>query len=197
MAMDNSELKIGIFGGCFDPVHIGHLIIAETSRQQFLLNKVIFVPAGIPPHRGMPFASAKHRFEMVKLATRDNPFFDVSDIEIDKNEVSYTWDTMMTFQKMFLAKFFLIVGWDTFSILPSWRNGEKLAEKFSFIVAPRITEKKEFQTFPFEVKYSMLEIPRMEISSSLIREKIKKGESIRYLVPDRVLDYIVKENLYV
>ncbi len=196
MAMVSSEPKIGIFGGCFDPVHIGHMIIAEATRQQFCLDRIIFVPAKIPPHRGSLVASETHRFEMLKLAIQDNPGFEISDVEIGREGVSYTYDTMMIMKKILCASFYIIVGWDTFMILPSWYNAEKLAKEFSFIVAPRITEKSEPDQFPFDVRYSMLDIPRIEISSTLIRQKIKTGQSIRYLVPDRVLDYIMREKVY-
>ncbi|MCM8764272.1 MAG: nicotinate-nucleotide adenylyltransferase [Candidatus Omnitrophica bacterium] len=197
MVMAISELKIGVFGGCFDPVHTGHLIVAEMAKEQFHLEKVIFVPAKIPPHRGGLVASSEHRIEMLKLAIEGNPAFEISDVEISRDSVSYTYDTMMIFQKKFSsASFYIIVGWDSFVILPSWRNAEKLAQKFLFIVAPRITEKSEMARFPFDVKYRMLDIPRFEISSTLVRQRIKSGQSIRYLVPDNVFNYIIRENVY-
>jgi len=196
--MDRSEnkLKIGIFGGSFDPVHIGHLIIAESARNQFCLEKIIFIPAGIPPHRDALIATGRHRLEMTKLAIADNPNFEVSDIEIKKEGISYTYETLQIIQKQLNAEFYIIVGWDAFVILPSWYNAEKLAEQFTFIVAPRIVEKQQAFQFPFQVKYEMLDIPRIEISSTLIRRKIKAGQSIRYLVPDSVLKYIYQEKLY-
>ncbi|MCM8805999.1 MAG: nicotinate-nucleotide adenylyltransferase [Candidatus Omnitrophica bacterium] len=196
--MDRSEnkLKIGIFGGSFDPVHIGHLIIAESARNQFCLEKIIFIPAGIPPHRDALIATGRHRLEMTKLAIADNPNFEVSDIEIKKEGISYTYETLQIIQKQLNAEFYIIVGWDAFVILPSWYNAEKLAEQFPFIVAPRIVEKQQAFQFPFQVKYEMLDIPRIEISSTLIRRKIKAGQSIRYLVPDSVLKYIYQEKLY-
>jgi nicotinate-nucleotide adenylyltransferase len=189
-------LKIGIFGGSFDPVHIGHLIIAESARNQFCLEKIIFIPAGIPPHRDALIATGRHRLEMTKLAIADNPNFEVSDIEIKKEGISYTYETLQIIQKQLNAEFYIIVGWDAFVILPSWYNAEKLAEQFPFIVAPRIVEKQQAFQFPFWVKYEMLDIPRIEISSTLIRRKIKAGQSIRYLVPDSVLKYIYQEKLY-
>jgi len=194
--MAKLEHKIGVFGGSFDPIHMGHLIIAESARQQFRLEKVIFIPSNIPPHRGALVASATRRFEMVKLAIMDNPVFDVSDIEINRAGISYTYETLMLLQQQLRSKIVLIIGWDAFLILPSWYNAEKLAEKFSFIVAPRITENSEMPRFPFPVKYEILEAPRIEISSTLIRKKIKANQSIRYLVPDKVFHYIMKENIY-
>ncbi len=197
MEMDRQGHRIGIFGGCFDPIHIGHLIIAEAARQQFLLQKVIFVPAGRPPHRDMPVVSASHRFAMTLLAVRDNPFFDVSDSEIKREGVSYTFDTLMFFKKQSSDDFYIIVGWDTFSILPSWYRVEDIVKEASFIVAPRISEKNKDSSFPFSVRYQMLDIPRIEISSTIIRNRIRANKSVRYLVPDEVLGYIQKEHLYV
>ncbi|HOK79981.1 MAG TPA: nicotinate-nucleotide adenylyltransferase [bacterium] len=194
--MGKSEHKIGVFGGSFDPIHTGHLIIAEAAWQQFFLDRVIFMPAGIPPHRGSLVASASQRLEMTKLATMDNPKFEVSDIEINKPGISYTYETLMILQEKVCSKIVLIVGWDAFLILPSWYNAEKLAQNFSFIVAPRITEKSEMPHFPFPVNYQILEAPKIEISSTLIRNKIKTRQSIRYLVPDKVFHYILKENIY-
>ncbi|MGC8805168.1 MAG: nicotinate-nucleotide adenylyltransferase [Candidatus Ratteibacteria bacterium] len=194
--MGKSEHKIGVFGGSFDPIHTGHLIIAEVAWQQFCLDKVIFVPVGVPPHRGALIASANQRLEMTKLATMDNPKFEVSDIEVTKPGISYTYETLAILQEKVRGKIELIVGWDAFLILPSWYNAEKLAQKFSFIVAPRITEKSEVPCFPFSVNYQILEAPRIEISSTLIRNKIKANQSIRYLVPDNVFHYIMKENIY-
>ncbi|MCX7705900.1 MAG: nicotinate-nucleotide adenylyltransferase [bacterium] len=190
------EHRIGIFGGCFDPVHIGHLIIAETARQQFELDKVIFIPAKNPPHRPLPFASAIHRLKMTGIAIEDNCFFELSDTEITREGISYTYDTMMVLVKQISATFFIIVGWDTFVILPSWFNAQKLAEQFEFIVAPRTSDIKEIPHFPFDVKYRMLDIPRIDISSTLIRNRIKSGKSVRYLVPDRVLEFMLKEKVY-
>ncbi len=175
---------------------MGHLIIAETSRQQFGLDRVIFVPAGIPPHRAAPLASSKHRLEITRLAVEDNQFFEVSDVEITRSGISYTYETMVILGRQISATFYIIVGWDTFVILPTWFNAQKLAQQFQFIVAPRTASIQEINNFPFEVKYDMLDIPRIDISSTLIRNRIKSGKSVRYLVPDRVLDYIVKEKVY-
>lgn len=194
--MARSEHKVGVFGGCFDPVHTGHLIIAEFARQQFDLEKIIFIPAGIPPHRPEPVACPAHRLEMTRIAVEGNCFFEVSDIEIARKSVSYTYETMMMLERQISATFYIIVGWDTFLILPSWFNAEKLAEKFQFIVAPRITDGKEMKSFPFEVRFKMLDLPRIDISSTLVRNRIKAGKSIRYLVPDSVLDYIIREKVY-
>lgn len=195
--MDKQEHKTGILGGCFDPIHIGHLIIAEVARQQFSLEKVIFVPSGQPPHRDMPVACAFHRFEMTHLAIKDNPFFSISDTEIKRQGISYTFDTLMFFKNQSDENYFIIVGWDTFSILPSWYRAEDIVNEASFIVAPRIVGKNTEGSFPFSVKYQILDIPRIDISSTIIRNKIKARQSVRYLVPDVVLNYIQKENLYV
>ncbi len=196
METDRSEHKIGIFGGSFDPIHIGHLIIAEASRQQFGLEKVIFIPAKIPPHKNIPVAADFHRLKMVELAIENNPCFEVSDVEIRRNSVSYTYETIAELKKKISGKLFLIVGWDTFLLLPSWYKAEELVREVSFIVAPRIVEKEDIPEFPFEVRFARLDCPRIEISSSRIRQNIKKGISVRYLVAEKVLYYLMQEKIY-
>ncbi len=203
----NSEtMKIGILGGTFDPPHFGHLRIAEEVREFLNLKKVIFVPAGYPPHKKEgTYSSFSHRFEMVKLAIKDNPFFEVSDIEKDENP-SYTLKTLQKLQKLLPScQLFFILGIDAFSSIDSWWHWEKLFKYAKFVVVRRPLEgeilKKKIShllQLPF-VKKKVLFFENstlFEISSTQIRELVKAGRSIKYLLPEKVEEYILEHYLY-
>lgn len=192
--MDRSENKIGILGGSFDPVHIGHLVLAEYALTEYKLDKVLFIPNRIPNLKQPPQATAHHRYRMVKLAIQDNPTFEVSDIEIKRKGVSYTYDTVIALKKKLKnAKLFFIIGSDAYNSLPKWKNFKKLIAEIEFIVAIRPDSK--IKKIP-QVKFQVLSIPKIAISSSYIRERVEKGMSIRYLVPDGVWQYICEYKLY-
>lgn len=192
--MDRLENNIGILGGSFDPVHIGHLILAEYALEEYKLEKVIFIPNRIPNLKKPTHTSPRHRYLMVKLAIQDNPRFMVSDIEIKRKGISYTYDTVMELKKKFKnTRFFFIIGSDAYNELPRWKNFKKLIKEIEFIVATR--PKSKVKKIP-GVKFQILNIPEVDISSSYIRERVNKGLSVRYLVPDRVWDYIREFNLY-
>jgi len=201
MVMDKSEHKIGIIGGGFDPVHIGHLIIAEKAREEFGLQKVVFIPAGIPPHKKVFFASPSQRMDMVKIAIEDNRFFDVSSVEIDKDQPSYTFDTVSIMEQEFsISPIYLIVGEDAFMDLPSWHKYELLIKKVIFLVAPRWkvgqTEDKWYQEYNKDLRYHFISAPYIEIASSYIRDCFYYGKTVKYLIPDGVLEYVRRNNLY-
>lgn len=192
--MDRLENNIGILGGSFDPVHIGHLILAEYALEEYKLEKVIFIPNRIPNLKKPTHTSPRHRYLMVKLAIQDNPRFMVSDIEIKRKGISYTYDTVMELKKKFKnTRFFFIIGSDAYNELPRWKNFKKLIKEIEFIVATR--PKSKVKKIP-GVKFQILNIPEVDVSSSYIRERVNKGLSVRYLVPDRVWDYIREFNLY-
>jgi nicotinate-nucleotide adenylyltransferase len=192
--MDKSESKIGILGGCFDPIHIGHLILAEGALQEYGLDRVIFIPNNVPPHKDKVFSSASHRLNMVRLAVMDNPKFEVSDIEIKREGPSYTYDTMQSLKQIYPnSKLYFLIGADAFAELKTWKNWEELIKMVEFIVATRPnSDIVEIEG----AKINRLSLPAIDISSSFIREAIKEGRSIRYLVPDRVRDYIYTNKLY-
>jgi nicotinate-nucleotide adenylyltransferase len=192
--MDRLENNIGILGGSFDPVHIGHLILAEYALAEYKLDKIIFIPNRIPNLKKPAQALPRHRYLMVKLAIQDNPRFMVSDIEIKRKGISYTYDTVRELKKKLKnARFFFIIGSDAYNELPHWKNFKKLIKEIEFIVATR--PKSKVKKIP-GVKFQILNIPEVDVSSSYIRERVNKGLSIRYLVPDRVWDYIREFNLY-
>ncbi len=190
-------MKIGIFGGSFNPVHIAHLIIAESIREEFKLDKIIFVPAGKHPLKSdSEIISSEHRLKMLFLAIEGNPFFEVSDYEIKKNTVSYTVETLKFFYKNY-APLYLIVGNDWLKEFNKWYRYQKIFDYAYLIVLKRV----DFHGIPdflqeFKNKILFANNPIIEISSTLIRERLKKNQSIRYLVPPQVYDYIIKNNLY-
>jgi nicotinate-nucleotide adenylyltransferase len=198
--------KIGIMGGTFDPIHIGHLITAETVRAEYGLDKIIFIPAGSPPHKkDFKIAPAGHRYAMTVIATKSNRSFSVSSLEQERDGLSYTVDTV---QSLLLdyenrADFYFIVGADMLKDLTDWKDIEHLLTLCRFVVVARpgstdqINELiKNFSIGNFSpIEY--LAAPEIEISSTDIRERIKTGRSVKYIVPESVEEYIKKHNLYI
>ncbi|MGB9858174.1 MAG: nicotinate-nucleotide adenylyltransferase [Dictyoglomaceae bacterium] len=193
--------RIGILGGTFDPIHNGHLWFAESARENFFLEKVIFIPNKIPPHRDIPYAGEKERYEMVLLAISDNPYFDVWDIEIKREGKSYIVETLEEAQKIYKDKeIYLLLGIDAFNNILSWKDPERIVELSNLIVGNR-GEKiftKELEEFikKFSKRIFFHDFPFFPISAQEIRERIQRGESIKYLVPSLVEMYIYKNKLY-
>ncbi len=188
--------KIGILGGTFDPIHLGHLILAETAREDLNLKRVYFITAGTPPHREPAEAPAHFRHQMVLLATAGNPFFVVSDFEVKQLGPSYTYQTVLRLREICgPADFFLILGADAFQEISSWYKIKELAGLVTFAVAAR-----EGATFPkglpFRIKQRVLRMNLFSISGREIRQRIKEGKSIRYFVPEPVRTFIIQQGLY-
>ncbi|MDD5530144.1 MAG: nicotinate-nucleotide adenylyltransferase [bacterium] len=183
--------NIGIFGGAFDPPHTGHLIIAEQARQIFKLNKIVWIPLNIPTHKPSVIASAKHRFDLVKLAISDNPYFEISDIEIKRKGKSFMIDTLMEFKKNIpSSNIFLIIGIDEAKNFHKWKDYKKIPEFANIIVIGR-------PGIEYTTPQNMKLLPLMlDISSTKIREFIKQKISIKYLVPNSVEKYIKNKKLY-
>ncbi len=195
--------RIGIMGGTFDPIHYGHLIAAEEARQIFCLDKVIFIPAKIPPHKlGHDISDPEHRYRMVLLATLDNPLFEVSRIEIDREGVSYSVDTVRELRNELEEKteLFFITGVDIVADLKTWKDPELLLSMCSFIAVSRAGYSLEVlkTKLPREFlsKINIIEIPSPPISSTDIRRRVRHRKTIKYLVPPLVENYIRKAGLY-
>ena len=190
-------MRIGIFGGTFDPPHIAHLIIAEQARQQLRLHKVLFVPAHDPPHKkGKAWATPAQRLAMLKLATSGVRGFEVSSIEIGRKGLSYTVDTLHELKSKFKnADFFLIVGGDNFAQLDSWKSVEEILRMATPVVYERDHggATKTLTNPPTKIS---LHGPLLKISSTMIRERVRDGVSIRFLVPAAVESYIQRHKLY-
>ncbi|RJX28963.1 MAG: nicotinate-nucleotide adenylyltransferase [Dethiobacter sp.] len=201
------SLTLGIMGGTFDPIHIGHLVTAEEARQQFKLDHVIFIPAGTPPHKDeKTISSAEHRYLMSMLAVVDNPYFTVSRLEIESKHPSYTVDTVRRFFEIYQEKLnlYFITGADAILDITTWKDYKELLEACSFIAASRpgysFSKLKIIlgPAFPHIIKkVHLLEIPAMAISSTYIRRRIAEGKTIKYLTPEPVEQYIYKNRLYI
>jgi len=189
--------RIGILGGSFNPPHIGHLIIAEVARQKLRLEKVVFVPAYVPPHKkGEHAATASDRFRMTKLAVRMNPHFSVSDLEIRRRGISYTVDTVRSFKRRYPAsELFLIIGGDSLRQFWTWRSPQEILSLASLAVYSRHSDGGHPRTKSHKRIYH-INGPLLEISSTEIRNRIGKDRSIQYLVPDRVRAFITRRKLY-
>ncbi len=197
--------KIGIFGGTFNPIHLGHLRLAEDVREEFLLDKVIFVPANIPPHKKLNGnVTAADRMKMIEMSISGNSYFEVNDIEIRKGGVSYTIDTAKYLYENydFFKKPYFILGSDQAISIKTWKKIDELSKLFSFVVLIR---KEERARIP-EVKNLMKNLNiesffftgrEIDITSSEIRKRLREGKSIRYLVKDEVLNYILENRLYI
>lgn len=191
-------MNIGIFGGAFNPPHIGHLIAAQSVREQLRLDKIFFVPAADPPHRtDISRASTEHRLKMVRLATESNPSFEVSDIEIRRPGKSYTLETIIAFEVLHPgAKLFLLLGSDNFAEFHTWRQPREIIARCELVVFMRsgfeVTDTKS----AFHRAARFVSVPNMAISASDIRRRVKMGRSIRYLVTKEVEEYVLRHGLY-
>lgn len=195
----------GIIGGTFDPIHFGHLILAEKAREAFNLKKVVFVPAAIPPHKiGEVLTSAEDRLQMVQLAVAGNPFFEVSAVELERDGPSYTVDTIKQLKKAgYGSDAAFIMGFDSLLELHTWKNYQELLNETKIITAfrpgyPILKDDNEWPKFlrPYREQIMLLEAPLLDISSTWLRVEMMYGRSIRYLVPEPVRDFIEKHNLY-
>lgn len=198
-------IKKGLFGGTFNPIHIGHLNIAYEALYRLNLESVVFMPSGNPPHKtDKTIRDSKLRLDMVKLAIEDEKLFSVSEYEITKEEFSYTFETLEYFNKTEKnTKWYFITGVDCLMQLETWKNVEKIMSSCEFVVFNRdgynikdILNKKRFIEEKYNKKIFFLDIPILEISSSSIRKKIYNNEEISYLVGKNVKKYIYESNLY-
>lgn len=187
-------MKIGILGGTFNPIHIGHLILAEEVRQAIGLSKVIFIPTNLPPHKDNgEVITASHRLSMLRLAIRGNRFFAVSDIEIKRDGRSYTIDTLKELKKIYSSdELYFIIGSDLFNYLDEWKDLKEIIAMVQFIVATR--PGYSLDNLPAYMR--KINICAVDISAYKIRQCIKSNRSFRYLVPEVVWHYIIKKGLY-
>ncbi|MCH7517292.1 MAG: nicotinate-nucleotide adenylyltransferase [Bacteroidetes bacterium] len=188
--------KVGIFGGTFDPIHHGHLITAQSVREIRDLDKIIFIPSFISPHKAdVNSASTEHRMNMLKLAAEEVDFFEVSDYEIKKKGISYTIDTLKEFKKK-NDELEFIIGYDNIFKFHTWKNPDEIMKITSILVLKR----KSSLPPPHEDKYVksaiFVETRGIEISATDIRKRAKQGMPIHYLVPEKVKEYIYSFNLY-
>jgi nicotinate-nucleotide adenylyltransferase len=211
-------MRIALFGGSFNPIHLGHLRAAEEDREAMGLDLVYFVPASSPPHKPpLGLAPAEHRLQMVRLATKGNRYFMVSDVEVRRGGSSFTIDTIRYFRATMRAQpeQFLIMGGDQFEELDTWREADELTRICSIIVHTRLSDRQVDTQLPLAMLsrfgyikaengylhpsgHTLNFVPTtfFPISATLIRRKVIAGESIRYLVSSDVADYIERHGLY-
>ncbi len=194
--------RIGIMGGTFDPIHIAHLVAAEEAATARALDEVIFIPARQPPHkRGEPLTDASHRLAMTRAAVADNPRFSVSTIEMDREGPSFTVDTLRELQAPGVELSF-IVGMDSLAELPTWHDPSEILSLAELVAVYRggwdRVDMAELEAALPAVRgrVQVVAIPALDISSTDVRRRVAEGRPIRYLVPDSVIDYIIRNGLY-
>lgn len=196
----------GVIGGTFDPVHLGHLAVAQEVRARLNMAEILFVPTGQPWLKTDTYiSSAEHRVNMLRLAIADKPYFRLSTSEVERAGPSYAVDTVAELRGQLDAgdELFFIIGWDLLAELPRWREPQRLVEMCPLVVAPRPgypapdLDRLEAAIPGLSQRIMILDKPQMDISASEIRERVGRGLSVRHLVPEPVSDYIKKHKLYV
>ncbi|MGY4112591.1 nicotinate-nucleotide adenylyltransferase [Aeribacillus composti] len=185
--------KIGIFGGTFDPPHNGHLLMANEVLHSLNLDKIWFMPNNIPPHKQKePVTETHHRVNMLKRAIEGNPFFQVQLIELEREGPSFTYDTVKILKERYPnEEFYFIIGSDMIENLPHWHRIEELMDMVQFVGVKRNGYSNESTFFVKEV-----EVPQFDVSSTMIRERLKNGQAVDYLLPKKVIQYIGENRLY-
>lgn len=204
--MEGKHRKIGIMGGTFDPIHVGHLILGEKAYEQLELDEVWFMPAGNPPHKkDRPGrASDEQRTEMVRLAIEDNPHFILSLIEMHEEGYSYTYRTL---EKLTAenpdTEYFFIIGADSLFSLETWREPERILRTCTMVAATRnqasakeLDREMERLSDKFHGRFLRLDTLNMDVSSAMLRDWVKEGKSIRYYTTAPVTEYILKHHIY-
>jgi nicotinate-nucleotide adenylyltransferase len=187
--------RIGVMGGTFDPIHNGHLVAASEVASAFKLDEVVFVPTG-SPYQKQNVTPAEHRYLMTVIATASNPRFKVSRIDIDRGGDTYTVDTLLEMQELYPdADLVFISGADAIAQILAWKEVERLWSLAHFVAVSRPGHKLTIPKAP-EGSISSLEIPALAISSTDVRRRVDNGYPVWYLVPDGVVQYIAKHELY-
>ena len=199
-------MNIGVLGGTFDPIHLGHLVVAEEMRDRLGLAEILFIPAGQPWLKvDSPILSAEHRVQMVRLALVGKPYFKLSTMEIERAGLSYTVDTIAELQGQLGVedKLFFILGWDNLAQLPQWQEPSRLVKMCHLVAVPRVGYPApdlallEKSIPGLSQATIVLDTPWIDITASAIRNRVAQGLSIRHLVPEPVEGYIKEHGLYI
>lgn len=203
--MDTKKRKIGLMGGTFNPIHYGHLLIAENAYEQFQLDEVIFLPTGQSPHKdARQILGAEERMEMIRLAIADNPHFSCSDYEIRAEGISYTYLTVQAFyERMEDGELFFIMGADSLAYFDAWMRPDEISRMSTILAAVRdgLNQKellpiREFLQQKYGTKIGFINTPNFSVSSRMIRQRLSKHQSVRYLVPEVVEQYLNEHAVY-
>ncbi|MGE5454737.1 MAG: nicotinate-nucleotide adenylyltransferase [Methylocystaceae bacterium] len=195
-------MKLGIMGGTFDPIHLGHLAAAENARYYLNLDLVLFMLSAQPPHKDNQIVSpAHHRLRMVEMAIADNPCFKVSTLEMERQGASYTVDTLKELkQKLDNPDIYFLMGSDSLFDLVNWYHYEEIASLCTLvsISRPGFANEEAFASVPIAIrkKTITLEVPGLEVSSTELKRRLQSGEPVRYLLPEAVASYIEEQGLY-
>lgn len=190
-----AKKRLGVMGGTFDPIHHGHLVAASEAASALGLDEVIFVPTG-EPWQKKQVTAGEHRYLMSVIATASNPRFKVSRVDIDRSGPTYTIDTLRDLRKLYPeADLFFISGADAIAQILSWKDVDGVWDLAHFVAVSRPGHQMELPTAP-DGAISTLEIPALAISSTDIRDRVDEGKPVWYLVPDGVVQYIAKHELY-
>ena len=202
MSQRAESKRIGIMGGTFDPIHIGHLMLAECAYEQFSLDTVLFIPSGNPPHKQkrMDGATDRQRMEMVKLAISDNNHFGLDAEEMEREGFSYTKDTLIRLKSLHPSyEYFFIIGADSLMSFDTWREPEEICRRCTVrdqLDMKIMQERIRCLEQEFKAKICVLKTPDVDIASSRLRSWIREGRSVRYYVPDAVFRYIAESGVY-
>ncbi len=192
----STDVRLGLFGGRFDPPHVGHLLVAQQALEQLSLGELWFVPSPSPPHKGT-VADAETRMTLTTLATASHPQFRVSRVELDRDGPSYTFDTLAAVQKAYPeATLFFITGADAYRQIASWHRAKELVKQVQMVAVPRPGYDLGGLEPYFRDHVRCLDTPTFEVSSTDIRQRLAHHRPIRYLVPELVESYLVKHDLY-
>ena len=202
-----AKQRIGLLGGTFDPIHLGHLLLAVHSYEELDLDQVIFIPARLPPHKAQPVVGPDDRLQMVRLAVGADDRFLVCDCELNRAEPSYTIDTVRQFQQSLGANTYLswLIGSDMLVDLPTWHEVSELVDMVDIIVVsragqpqPNFSSLRPILTIEQinRIRAHAIEVPLIDISSTMVRERIAQGLSVRYFLPEPVAGFISDRNLY-
>ena len=203
--MPGKRQRIGLLGGTFNPIHLGHLLIAQDALEQLALDRVKFIPSATPPHKTVEaLASGRDRAHMIKLATRGNKRFEVDDLEIRRGGISYSVDTLTELRRRHpKADFFFIIGADSLRELHLWRQAQRVVGLCTFVTVPRpgfeakpVVDRRLDAVSRKRLRQHVLKGHACDIASREIRARVASGRSIRYLVPDAVTEYIRRRRLY-
>lgn len=199
------RLKIGVLGGTFNPIHYGHLLLAESARDRLGLDKVLFIPTGNNPMKTTDWdIDARYRYEMTKKGIEGNNYFEALDIEVTREGYTYTIDTLVELEKMYPdEEIYFIVGADIIFEIDSWKRADEVLAKITLVTTfrpgydqDRLDRRVEELRELYGVRILKLYAPEMDISSSEIRSRVKHGYSIKYLLPESVEEYIGEKGLY-
>lgn len=200
--------RVGLIGGTFDPIHYGHLVVAEEIRAALDLADMVFIPTGQPPHkREGTVTAAEHRFAMLELAIASNPHFSISRVELDRPGPSYTVETLRLLRQQWGGQtaFYFIIGWDSLEELTTWHDPAGILEQLAYLVAvhrpgyqeePGYRKRLENRLPEIQQRLLTMPAPQLDISATDLRLRVAEGKPVKYQIPEAVENYIVQHGLY-